>query len=57
MFDPGDIILQIMFMIAMAANYQRIKMSKEITDYRDAVDLELSDPRTMSTGNSKLSLS
>ena len=27
-------------MISLAANYTRIKISKELTDYRDAVDLE-----------------
>ena len=43
-------------MIVMASNYQRIKLSKELTDYRDVVDLELTDPRMMSLGTSKSSL-
>ncbi|WAQ99808.1 GPM6A-like protein [Mya arenaria] len=28
------------FMISLAANYTRIRISKELTDYRDAVDME-----------------
>lgn len=43
-------------MIVMAGNYESIKLSKELTDYRDAVDLELSDPRMMSTTSSRMSL-
>jgi len=35
-------------MIIMATNYQRIKTSKEITEYRGAVDMELSDSRALS---------
>lgn len=27
-------------MIALAANYTRIRISKELTEYRDAVDME-----------------
>jgi hypothetical protein len=27
-------------MITLAANYTRIRISKELTDYRDAVDME-----------------
>ncbi|KAL4230417.1 Neuronal membrane glycoprotein M6-b [Mactra antiquata] len=30
----------IQFMISLAANYTRIRISKELTDYRDAVDME-----------------
>lgn len=41
-------VFQVMFMIVMATNYQRIKSSKEITEYRDAVDMELSDSRALS---------
>lgn len=35
----------------MATNYQKIKMSKELTDYRGAVDLELSDAATIVSSN------
>ncbi|ELU01175.1 hypothetical protein CAPTEDRAFT_228771 [Capitella teleta] len=31
------------FLITMATNYQRIKTSQELTEYRNAVDLELTD--------------
>ncbi len=27
----------------MSTNYQKIKLSKEVTEYREAVDLELTD--------------
>ena len=42
-----------MFLVVIANNYDRIKLSKELTDYREAVDLELSDTHTMSTSHSK----
>lgn len=32
---------QVLFLVVLASNYDRIKMAKELTDYRDAVDLEL----------------
>ena len=39
-------------MISLSTNYNKIKLSKELTDYRGAVDLELSDAATIvsSTG-------
>ncbi len=36
----------------MSTNYQKIKLSKEVTEYRDAVDLELSDATHISNGGS-----
>jgi len=42
------VLSMVMFMIIMATNYQRIKSSKEITEYRNAVDMELSDSRALS---------
>lgn len=35
------VIFQIAFLLTLTVNYQKIKMSKELTEYRDAVDLEL----------------
>ena len=32
--------LQLHFMICLTANYTRIRISKELTEYRDAVDME-----------------
>lgn len=33
-------------MICLAANYTRIRISKELTDYRDAVDMDELEPNT-----------
>lgn len=37
---------QVHFMICLAANYTRIRISKELTDYRDAVDMDELEPNT-----------
>ena len=37
---PLLLLLQLHFMICLAANYTRIRISKELTEYRDAVDME-----------------
>lgn len=37
---------QIIFLICLAANYTRIKISKELTQYRDAVEMEELDVNT-----------
>jgi hypothetical protein len=34
---------QVSFLITLATNYQRIKTSQELTEFRNAVDLELTD--------------
>ena len=35
--------VQVSFLLTLATNYQRIKNSQELTEYRNAVDLELTD--------------
>ena len=35
--------LQLNFLINLSSNYQKIKLSKEITEYRAAVDIEMSE--------------
>lgn len=40
--------------MSLVANYQRIKVSKEITDYRDVVDIELTDSSSRVMENSSV---
>jgi len=35
-----------MYVTALSASYEQIKMSKEITDYRNAVDVEIDASKT-----------
>ncbi len=39
----------------MATNYQKIKLSKEVTEYREAVDLELTEAAPVGKGVPHLS--
>ena len=43
-------LFQIIFLLSLTVNYHKIKMSKELTEYRDAVDLEVETSTIMESG-------
>ena len=44
---------QIFYLMILSTNYSRIKSSKELTEYRDAVDLETRDYEMSVISNKK----
>lgn len=43
---------QILFLLSLGSNYQRIMVSKELTEYREAVNIELQDSAVLSNARS-----
>lgn len=49
------VIALVHFLLSLGSNYHKIKVSKELTEYRDAVDLELSDSRVIANKSGAMS--
>ena len=46
-------LFQISFLISMTVNYNRIKVSRELTEYRNAVELQDADSTVMANSRFK----